>query len=61
MFPSSNVTAPKPLGDVSEWTNLFPLTFTAEPWSDSVSMRATPPAPFRNCQGGFTCSGLSAR
>src|SRR6202022_856673 len=57
MFPSLNVTAPKPLGELSERTNLLPVTRAAEPWSEIVSTRATPPGRLRNCQGGFTENG----
>src|SRR3981189_2171180 len=59
MFPSLNVTAPKPLGELSVRTNLLPVTRAAEPCSEIVSTRATPPGRFRNCQGGFTGNGLT--
>src|SRR4030081_1340028 len=54
MLPSPNVTAPKPLGELSDRTNLLPVMRAAEPCSEIVSTRATPPGKFKNCQGGFT-------
>src|ERR1700674_2874648 len=54
MFPSLKVTAPNPLGELKDRTNLLPVTCAVEPCSEIVSTRATPPGRFRNCQGGFT-------
>src|SRR6476469_6985058 len=54
ILPSLNVTAPNPLGELSDRTNLLPVTCAVDPCSTTVSMRATPPGRFRNCQGGLT-------
>ncbi len=59
--PASKETAPNPEAGTRAKSRGNPFTLTAEPSHSRLAIFVAPPAPFKNCVGGLTWKGRSAR